>query len=284
MTAQPDPAELAPSRDPAAYGARPLRPSGLVAWLLVCAACIAAGVGIGRFALTPKPEPASAQAPLPRQTAAEPPVATAAPALPAATSPTPAAPADVNDRLSRIEGSLGRADQAAAAALAASALSDAAQGAGPFDADLVPFQRLMPTSPELRALAPLATKGAPTRAALAAALPPLASLAAAEARRPAADSGPLAKLGAMIGRVVVVRRIDPGAPGVDGLLARAEGQAGAGDLAGAVTTLDRLPAAARAPLTDWIAAAERRVEIDRRIAALRAEALAALAASSGGAS
>ena len=97
-------------------------------------------------------------------------------------------------------------------------------------------------------------------------------------REPARDAGFLTKLWALIGKVVIVRRVDPTGHGVDGLLAQAQSQASAGDLEDAVQTLQRLPPAARAQLADWIDAANRRIEIDQRIAAVRARALANLAA------
>ena len=84
---------------------------------------------------------------------------------------------------------------------------------------------------------------------------------------------------AALGNVVIVRRIDPAAPGVDGVLVRAEDQAAAGDLAAAVQSIGALPAKARAPLADWLAGAQRRLEIDRCIAALRARALVDFATS-----
>ena len=53
MSAAPDPAELAPSRDPAAYGRRPLFTPRFFAWAGVCAACLIAGGLVGRFGLSP---------------------------------------------------------------------------------------------------------------------------------------------------------------------------------------------------------------------------------------
>ena len=75
--------------------------------------------------------------------------------------------------------------------MAAADLSEAAaQSAGPFDQDLAAYQRLIPASPELAALAPLAARGAPSRADLAATLPARvlsdASAAAAHQLRPRA--------------------------------------------------------------------------------------------------
>ena len=81
----------------------------------------------------------------------------------------------------------------------------------------------------------------------------------------------------MLGKVVIVRNVDPGAGGVDGLLARAQLAASAGDLEAAARDVDALPPAARVALADWRAAAERRIEIDRLIEQLRARALVQLA-------
>jgi len=277
MSAAPDPAEMAPSRDLAAYGRRPLRGGGFAAWAGVGAVCLAAGLAIGRWGLPAAPLPAPAAAPAPGRPVAAP----APPPAPAETAPAAAATPGVASaalaaRVARLESQMGGEDRAAAAALAAAALSEAAQGGAPFDADLVAYERLLPASPDLRALAPLAARGAPSRARLAAALPPLAALASAAARRPGQGDGFLGRLAAAVGKVVIVRRVDPGAPGADGLLARAEEAAGAGDLEGAAASLARLPPAARAPLADWLAAAGRRIAIDRHVAALRAQALAEL--------
>ena len=50
-----------------------------------------------------------------------------------------------------------------------------------------------------------------------------------------------------------------------------------GDVEGAIRSLDTLPDPARVVLAPWLASAERRVEIDRHVAAVRADALAGLA-------
>ena len=68
---------------------------------------------------------------------------------------------------------------------------------------------------------------------------------------------------------------------VDALLARAERQVEDGDLDHALRTLDRLPTKARDAIGGERARAERRAEIDRNAAALRARALQALAATGG---
>ena len=292
MSVAPDPAELAPSRDPAAYGRRRLFTGGFVGWLALCLICLVGGAAIGHFALAPA-EPASPA------TAAEPPGrAAAAPATPstapppaaAATTLAPAAAPDtaLGDRVARLESASGRVNDAAAQALAAASLSTAAEGSAPFGQDVAAYARLAPGDPDLAALAPLAARGAPSRAALAAAFPDMASAAAAASRTPGKDAGYLAHLWAMLGRVVVVRNVDPRRGGADGLLARAGAAAASGDLDLAVRDIDALPAPARASLAEWRAAAERRIAIDQLIGDLRARALAGLtqpkAGAGGGAS
>jgi hypothetical protein len=282
MSADPDPAELAPSRDPAAYGRRPLFTAGFFAWVLVCVLCVGAGVAIGRFGLTaaPSAKPETPALETPR-------AAPVAPALAAVAPPANPASAAAEDdtalvaRVGRLEAASGHANAAAAQALGAAALSQASQGPAPFEADLAAYQRLAPGDANLVALAPLAARGAPSRATLGSALPDLLAQASIAAHHPAKDASLIARAAALLARVVIVRHVDPAAPGVDGVLARAEDAADAGDLESAVAGLEALPPAARAPLDAWLAAAHRRLEIDRRVEALRAEALAALAQSGG---
>jgi hypothetical protein len=287
MSAAPDPAELAPSRDPAAYGRRRLFTGGFFGWIVLCLICLAGGAAIGRFALTPT-EPqtppaaeltthAQGAAPSAPLQGASPGLATP-PLAPAAAPPSPGAPdAALGDRVARLETASAHVNDAAAQALAAASLSTAAQGPAPFDQDVTAYARLVPGDPDLAALAPLAARGAPSRAALAAAFPDLASAAAAASRTPGKNAGYLAHLWAVLGKVVIVRNVDPGAGGVDGVLARAEAAASAGDLETATRDIDVLPAPARAALADWTAAAERRIQIDRLIGQLRVRALAGLA-------
>ena len=283
MSAAPDPAELAPSRDPAAYGRRPLRASGFVGWLVLCLICLVGGAAIGRFGI---PTAQTAQSGSPAPTFVHPSQVVANPIVsPPAVTPTASTPAvqdssgdaALGDRVSRLEGAALRQEAVGAEALAAASLSVASQGSAPFDRDLAVYERLAPGDPDLRALVPLAVLGAPSRAALAASMPDFAAAAVVAMREPARDAGLLTKFWALIGRVVIVRKVDPAGPGVDGLLARAQGQASVGDLEAAVQTLQRLPPAGRTQFADWLAAADRRIEIDQRVAAVRAGALAALA-------
>jgi hypothetical protein len=282
MSVAPDPAELAPSRDPAAYGRRPLFTAGFFVWVLLCLACLAIGGVAGRFAFpaesAAKPEIATPEAPArPPSTVVAPPANGPMIAPPAsAAAASSGSDAALADRVARLETTASRRTEAAAETLAAASLSVAAQGAAPFDRDLAAYERLAPDDPDLRALAPLAARGAPSRAILAATLPDFAAAAVVAVREPARNAGFFTKLWALIGKVVIVRKVDPSGTGVDGLLARAQGQASSGDLEDAVQTLQRLPPAARGQLADWLAAADRRIEIDQHIAAVRARALADL--------
>ncbi len=295
MSATPDPSDLAPSRDPVAYGRRPLLTAGFFVWLGLCAACLVAGVVLGRFGLPRQivgEPPASLGEPPQSAPAAPPQPAPAAP--PTNETPPQAAETDVaapppvaavepgdlavSERVARLEARVSRIDTAAAEALAAAQLSAAAQGSAPFGQDVAAYERLAPGDADLAALGPLAARGAPSRAALAAAFPDVAALAAQAAREPGPGASFLDSVWWVIDQVVIVRKVDPGAPGVDGALARAEEVVSAGDLDAAVRDLATLPPKARGPLADWLAAAERRVEIDRHVARLRARALATLAA------
>jgi hypothetical protein len=65
------------------------------------------------------------------------------------------------------------------------------------------------------------------------------------------------------------------------VLARAEALVGEGDIEGALAELDALPPAARDALTGWRARAERRAEVDRRVAGIREASMRALAESLG---
>jgi hypothetical protein len=60
------------------------------------------------------------------------------------------------------------------------------------------------------------------------------------------------------------------------MLARAQNLLDEGDVEGSVQALDAIPDPARDVLAPWINAANRRIEIDRHVAAVRADALADL--------
>jgi hypothetical protein len=284
--------EITPPKDPAEYRPKPLMGATFWAMIALMLLCVVAGVAIA--VVVPKvfgPKPAASRGP------AEPSLATEAPATPVAPAAVvaPAAPvasspdvARLSARVAALESQQTHAAQAAAAALAASAVVEAAQGTGPFADELSSLRAISPPSPELQALARLATAGAPSRTALAASFPDYAARAASAARAPNNQGGAdKAGLGDRIvyelSRVVSLRRVgDVAGDGVDAVLARAERQVGDGDLDRALHTLDRLPPAARDAMAPWRNRAERRAEIDRNAMALRSRALQTLASEARG--
>jgi len=286
MSPSPDPDITAP-RDPADYRPRPLL--GVTFWAMIAfgVICVLAGVGLATFGpkllaraplLTTSPEPVAGPE---RPTV----MVAPAPAPVAAPPPPAAASADVdrlNARVAALETHETQTSQAAAAALAAAAAVEASQGSGPFADQMAGLIAISPPSPELSALVRLAEAGAPSRAALAASFPDYAARAASAARAPADGAGLMAQITYELSRIVTLRRVGE-VPGdsVDALLARAERQVEDGDLDHALRTLDRLPAKARDAIGGWRSRAERRAEIDRNAAALRARALQALTAAGG---
>jgi hypothetical protein len=293
MSVLPESAELASHRD-AAHGRRRGPGFGFGFWAmmafaaacLIAAAIVAIVYGVfGGHGLAPKPA-ASAPPAMAATSAAPPPPAAFSPAPPPAATAASSSEqlATLEGRVGRLEAGEARALNAAAAALAAASLSQAAAGPRPFIDDLAAVERLMPGSPHVLALAPLASVGAPTRAELAAELADIGARVSIAAHTPVRHAGFMAQLGYAASRVVSIRRIDAVGAGPDAVLARAQRRAAEGDVEGALSMLDTLPGPARGELADWRQRAQRRVDIDSHVAALRALALADLAGVAGSAS
>jgi hypothetical protein len=180
----------------------------------------------------------------------------------------------LNARIERLETAQRRTDRAASAAIAAGALADAAQTSRPFVGELASLERLMPQSPLIAGLRPLAETGAPTRAALAAEFSDVAARAATAAHAPKQGASFLSRALAALGSLVTIRRMNDLTGGsADAVLARAERRANEGDIEGALDQMRGLPPSAQAATADWRERARRRVEIESRIARLRAAAL-----------
>lgn len=264
-------------KDPAEYRRRPLIGMGPGALAAFGVLCVLAGAGAAVFGARLLPDRrAASPAALP---------ATSAPAAPAATLPivvaSPAADevARLNARIATLENQGARTTEAAAAALAAAELVAASQGSRPFDRELASLRATAPTLPELTALTRLAQTGAPSRTALAASFPPYAAKAARRARKPPEKADLSQRIACVAAKVVTVRRIDETTgDSPDALLARAELALQEGDVVPALKILDRLPPRAREALAPWREQAERRAQIDREVAALRARAVRALQA------
>ena len=183
-------------------------------------------------------------------------------------------PLQLEDRIAALEQSQARMSRAAAAAVAAAALADAAEGSEPFAGELASLERLAPTSRGIRALRDLAEQGAPTRAALVGEFPAAAARAARAADGEDADGGFFDALARAFRSVFSLRRIgELERDSVDAILPRAERRVREGDIEGALSQLQALPEPAREAMSEWSTRAERRVEIERRINALRAQAL-----------
>ena len=284
MTAPPDTPEVAQPKDPDDYRPRPLLGATLWAMIAFAVLCVLAGVAIANFGprwMAARVAPSSPAAPPPSAEPVTPPAPSMA-ATPAALAPSAGeASPDVERlglRVARLEAPPAHASQAAAAALAASVVVEASQGAAPFGEELASFRAIAPPSPELQALERLAQAGAPSRIALAASFPDYAARAASAAHAPGEKAGLGDRIVYALSRSVSLRRVgDVPGDGVDALLARADREVEDGDLDRALRTLDRLPPNAREAIAPWRGRAERRAEIDRNAQALRARALQALA-------
>jgi hypothetical protein len=254
----------------------------MIAFSVLCVIGGAAIVAFGPKFLSPKPAPGPPAAVAPPAPSVPPNAETpAAAALEPPSEPTEGADVEIgrlNERVAALEQRETRVSQAAAVALAAAGLVEASQSSRPFTEELTTLESVSPPSADLRSLRQLADQGAPSRAALAASFPDYAARAASAGRAPGEGAGLLARAVYALSRVVSLRRVGdvPGA-GVDATLARAERLVEDGDLDRALRTLDALPAASRDSFAPWRARAERRAEIDRRVSAVRTEALEALA-------
>jgi hypothetical protein len=156
----------------------------------------------------------------------------------------------------------------AAAEIALANLVRASGTAEPFAAELATFRVLMPGAAQAGELAPIALRGAPTPATLAARFPDMAAKALADERRGAAKSW-FGRLWANIGNVIVIRRVgETGGADSESILARAGARLNAGDLDGAVAEMKTLKGAARASAQAWLNDALARQAIARDTTAL----------------
>lgn len=285
MNAAPDPAEIVAPSDPALYARKRVMGPSVWVWLFLCLLCAVLGAGVAWFGPTLFPAKSSPTAPISAAPSPKPIAERLAPAPAPTVEASVAAPvapaADVerlDGRVTALETTQKSVADAAAAALAVSTMAEAANSSRPFSEELAGLQRVLPGSPSLRALEPLARLGAPTRAGLAVQFGNLAGRAASAARNPGADADLFARIRYALSSIVSIRHVGSikgSTP--DAILARAQVLLDEGDIEGAVAALEALPDPAREVLAPWFAAANRRVEIDRHVASVRADALASLA-------
>lgn len=254
MNADADPAEIAAPSDPALYARRRVMGPGVWAWLLLCLFCVALGAGVAWFGpswFSAKPvTPETALADVER----------------------------LNGRITALEASQKTVADAAVAALAVATLAEAAGTSRPFGPELLGLERVLPGSPDLRALEPLSRTGAPTRAGLATQFGNLAGRAASASRNPGMDADLFSRIRYALSSIVSIRHVGSTKGSTpDAMLARAQALLDEGDVEGAVAALDPLNDSSREVLAPWFVAANRRIEIDRHVSAVRADALAELA-------
>jgi hypothetical protein len=151
------------------------------------------------------------------------------------------------------------ADTAARRALSAAGLRDAVASGAPFAAELAQAKSLGADDKVLAPLAPFATAGVPTAAALAqelhVLLPAMLKISGAQAP----EGGFLERLQANAGKLVRIRPIDA-PPGDDpsAVLARIEIDAAKADIPAALADIGKLTDATRAPAQAWVAKAQAR--------------------------
>lgn len=287
MNADADPVEIAAPSDPALYARRRVMGPGVWAWLFLCLVCVALGAGVAWFGpswFSAKPaalEPAVSATPDPRPIAERVAPGAALPLesrAPIAEAPALADIERLNSRITALEASQKTVSDAAVAALAVATLAEAAGTSRAFGPELLGLERVLPGSPDLRALEPLSRTGAPTRAGLATQFGNLAGRAASAARNPGVEADLFSRVRYALSSIVSIRYVGSTKGSTpDAVLARAQALLDEGDVEGAVAALDPLNDSSREVLAPWFVAANRRIEIDRHVSAVRADALAELA-------
>ncbi|MES1199865.1 MAG: mitofilin family membrane protein [Pseudomonadota bacterium] len=163
-----------------------------------------------------------------------------------------------------------QAEMASRAAYAVAAAAEASHSSGPFVEAFNSLQALMPDDQNVQALAPLARTGAPTRDELRTRFSGMDDDIIRAAREAQAGSGFWGRINAELAQWIVIR--PPGAGDTpDGVVERAEQRLSADDLAGAIHELNRLSGPARQAANPWLNDAQRRLDIDTRLAAIRTE-------------
>jgi hypothetical protein len=159
---------------------------------------------------------------------------------------------------------------AARASYAVVAASEAARASGPFEQAHAALAALLPNDPNVAALAPLARTGAPTRTELRDRFASLDNEILRAAHQAQAGAGFWGRIQAALAQWIVIRR-SGGGDTPEGMVERAEQYLAADRLEDAIEELNRLPPAPKRAAQPWINDASRRLEIDRRIAAIRQE-------------
>lgn len=148
---------------------------------------------------------------------------------------------------------------------AIASLESAANKGGAFVQQHRTIATLYPDDPDVEALREIARRGAPTLEQLRTSFERASDRAERIAAGQVNDGWGWLR-GAMSG-IVTVRRTDADDRTLD-VLARAEDALSAGDVGAAIGALETLEGEAAAALSDWVESAERRAEVDDRLAAI----------------
>lgn len=186
--------------------------------------------------------------------------------------------AQLSARIDRLESNQRALAHAAAAAQAALELARAAHTSAPFMRELSAAEPAV-ADPSLTApLRAVADKGVPSEAQLAVMFPTAAKDANIAAQADDGDNSLLNKGRHALGSFISVRRIDKDScKGVQGALQCAETHLNSGDLNGALTFLDTLPASGQKALKPWLDQARARNLVDATTQRITAQALNRLA-------
>ena len=187
---------------------------------------------------------------------------------------------DLEDRIAALEARPAATEPPTAATLLAAAqLRAALRGSGPFETALAALETLGGdgVAAALAILAPHAATGIPTREMLG---DRFAALAGEIMRAAAAPSGGswISRTLARLSGLVTVRRIggDVAGDSTEAIVARAEARLESGDLAAAVGEVAALEGAPAEVAASWLAEARARIQADDALAALDAQAIAAM--------
>jgi hypothetical protein len=159
---------------------------------------------------------------------------------------------------------------ASRAAFAVTAAAEASSSSGPFEQSYASLQALLPDDPNVVALAPLARTGAPTHAELRERFERIDNDIIRAAREAQAGAGFWGRIQAALAQWIIIRRAGEGDTPA-GVVERASQRLAASDLAGAIQELNRLSGPAKQVAQRWLTDAQRRLEIDQRLAAIRTE-------------
>src|SRR5262249_37576868 len=143
------------------------------------------------------------------------------------------------------------AGEAARAAFAVAAATDASRSSGPFVQAFAALQSVLPEDPNVIALAPLSRKGAPTRTQLRGALAQMELETVGAARQAEAGGGFWGQVQAGLAQFIVIRQageVDTPNSVVD----RASARIAADDLNGAVAELSRLTGPPAKVVQPWL--------------------------------